>query len=231
MIKGVIFDFDGLLVDTESVWYEAFKEVLLEKHSVELDLAGYSQCIGTGNEVLYPYFHEITGKSIDCKQLENEAYDKFKDKMKMPILREGVKEYLDEAKQNNLIIGLASSSSREWVMRYLEQLDIIGYFHAINTKDDVTRIKPDPELYKKTLRDCNLLPTEAIAFEDSLNGLKAAKQAGIRCVIVPNNVTRNLEFINHDYQLDSMKQEAMSEVIKKIARNCGAPSGVRFSIR
>ncbi|MFK9093047.1 HAD family hydrolase [Bacillus salipaludis] len=216
MIKGVIFDFDGLLVDTETVWYEAFKEVLLEKHSVELDLAGYSRCVGTGNDVLYPYIHEITGKPVDCEQLENDAYDKVRVKMNALILREGVKEYLEEAKQHNLIIGLASSSSREWVIGYLEQLDIIEYFHVINTKDDVTRVKPDPELYKKTLSDCSLLPTEVIAFEDSLNGLQAAKQAGIRCVIVPNNVTRNLEFIHHDYQLDSMKQETMSEVIKKI---------------
>ena len=216
MIKGVIFDFDGLLVDTESIWYEAFKEALLEGHSVELDLEGYSRCVGTGNDVLYPYLHEIAGKPIDCEQLENDAYEKFQEKMKAPILREGVKEYLDEAKQHNLIIGLASSSSREWVISYLEQLDILDYFHVINTKDDVTRVKPDPELYKKTLRDCSLLPTEAIAFEDSLNGLQAAKQAGIRCVIVPNHVTRNLAFIHHDYQLDSMKQESMSEVIKKM---------------
>ncbi len=77
-------------------------------------------------------------------------------------------------------------------------------------------MKPDPELYTKTIRDCNLSLTEMIAFEDSLNGLNAAKQAGIRCVIVPNNVTKHLAFKNHDYQLSSMKQEALSDVIRKL---------------
>lgn len=215
MIKGIIFDFDGLIVDTETVWYESFKETLFEKHAVSLDLAGYSNCIGTGNEILYQYFREIAGNSVDCEQIEEEAFNKYKDKMKEPLLREGVKAYLDEAKEYNLVIGLASSSSRDWVHSYLEQLRIIDYFEVINTKEDVTRVKPDPELYMKTLRDCNLLPTEVIVFEDSLNGLNAAKQAGIRCVIVPNDVTRNLVFKDHDYELHSMSHESLCDVIKK----------------
>lgn len=217
MIKGIIFDFDGLIVDTETIWYEAFKETLVEKHAVELDLAGYANCIGTGNEILYQYFREIAGNSVDCEQIEEEAFYKYKDKMKKPVLREGVKAYLDEAKENNLVIALASSSSRDWVQSYLERLRIIDYFQVINTKEDVTKVKPDPELYMKTLRDCNLLPTEVIVFEDSLNGLNAAKQAGIRCVIVPNDVTRHLVFKDHDYELHSMNQEALCDVIKKIA--------------
>uniref|UniRef100_UPI00406C4D30 HAD family hydrolase n=1 Tax=Psychrobacillus sp. FSL H8-0483 TaxID=2921389 RepID=UPI00406C4D30 len=216
-MKGIIFDFDGLIVDTETVWYEAFKETLFEKHAIELDLAGYSNCIGTGNEILYQYFREIAGNSVDCEQIEEEAFNKYKDKMKEPLLREGVKAYLDEAKEYNLVIGLASSSSRDWVHSYLEQLRIIDYFEVINTKEDVSRVKPDLELYIKTLRDCNLLPTEVIVFEDSLNGLNAAKQAGIRCVIVPNDVTRNLVFKDHDYELHSMSQEALCDVIQKIA--------------
>ncbi|MEI4770836.1 HAD family hydrolase [Psychrobacillus sp. FJAT-51614] len=216
MIKGIIFDFDGLIVDTETVWYVAFKETLFDRHAVELGLAGYANCIGTGNDVLYKYFRELAGQSVDCEQLERDAYIKYKDKMKVPVLREGVKEYLEEAKSHNLIIGLASSSSKEWVTAYLEQLHIIEYFDVINTRDDVTKVKPDPELYLKTLKDCGLLPKEAIAFEDSLNGLTAAKKAGIRCVIVPNEVTSNLPFTNHDYHLNSMKQETLEEVMKKV---------------
>lgn len=216
LIKGVIFDFDGLIVDTETTWYEAFKEVFWESHRINLDLIGYSQCIGTGNDVLYRYLRELAGDSVNCELLEEHAAVRYENKMKAPVLREGVKEYLDEARQNNMKIALASSSSQEWVHTYLEQLNIRDYFEIINTKDDVSNIKPDPELYIKTLMDLELSSNETIVFEDSLNGLRAAKQAGIRCVIVPNSVTRNLKFENFDERIDSMGEITLSELLKKI---------------
>ena len=138
--------------------------------------------------------------------------------MEDPVLREGVKEYLDAAIKNNLKIALASSSSKQWVHTYLERLNIIDYFEVINTKDDVRNIKPDPELYYKTLGDLGLSPNEAVVFEDSLNGLSAAKKAGIRCVIVPNNVTRNLKFENFDDRIESMGEITLSSLLKKIER-------------
>lgn len=216
LIKGVIFDFDGLIVDTETTWYEAFKEVFWENHQTNLDLIGYSQCIGTGNDVLYRYFRELAGDSINCELIEEYAEVRYKDKMQDPVLREGVQEYLDEAKQSNMRIALASSSSMQWVHTYLEQLQILDYFEIINTKDDVRKVKPDPELYNKTLMDLGLSPKETIVFEDSRNGLSAAKQAGIRCVIVPNNVTRNLEFKDFDARIDSMGDITLNELLKKL---------------
>ena len=216
LIKGVIFDFDGLIVDTETTWYEAFKEVFYESHHINIDLLGYSQCIGTGNDVLYNYFRELAGESVNCEMLEEHAAIRYETMMKAPILREGVKDYLDEAKQNNLKIALASSSSKSWVHKYLTQLNIMEYFEVINTQDDVSNIKPDPELYLKTLIDLGLSREETIVFEDSLNGLSAAKQAGIRCVIVPNNVTKHLKFENFDERIDSMGEISLSELLKRI---------------
>ncbi|WP_139185074.1 HAD family phosphatase [Psychrobacillus sp. OK028] len=217
-MKGVIFDFDGLIVDTESTWYEAFKEVFWESHHISLDLIGYSHCIGTGNDVLYTYFREIAGDLVNCELIEEYATLRYEEKMGVPVLREGVKEYLDEAKQSNMKIALASSSSKQWVHTYLERLNIIDYFEVINTKDDVIKIKPDPELYHKTLMDLGLSPKETIVFEDSLNGLSAAKQAGIRCIIVPNNVTRNLKFENFDARIDSMAEITLSDLLKNLER-------------
>lgn len=216
MIKAVIFDFDGLLVDTETIWFEAFREVFYERYQVELDLAGYSECIGTGNDVLYSYFRKIAGEAVECELLEELAAARYTSMMRAPVLREGVKEYLEEAKQYNLKIALASSSSKQWVQSYLEQLNIIDYFEVINTKDDVKNIKPDPELYIKTLKDLDLTSKEAVVFEDSLNGLSAAKQARIRCIIVPNAVTKNLKFEDFDERIESMSQISLSNLLKKM---------------
>lgn len=218
LIKGVILDFDGLIVDTETTWYEAFKEVFWENHHINLDLKGYSRCIGTGNDVLYRYFREIAGDSVNCELLEDHAAIRYEKLMQAPVLREGVQDYLVEAKQNNLKIALASSSSKDWVHTYLEKLNIIDYFEVINTKDDVSNIKPDPELYNKTLYDLELSPEETIVFEDSLNGLSAANEAGIRCVIVPNRVTSNLKFENYEYRINSMGEISLNDLLKKLDR-------------
>ncbi|OIK11094.1 hypothetical protein BIV60_18880 [Bacillus sp. MUM 116] len=218
-MKGIIFDFDGLIVDTESFWFEALKEVLFETHHVELELSKYSSCIGTGSDVLFRYLKELVGEGLDCGLIKQHALEKYNEKMKQPSLREGVIEYLEDAKKINLKIGLASCSSREWVARHIKPLNIIEYFDVINTRNEVKKVKPDPEIYIKTLTDCNLISSEAVAFEDSLNGLQAAKEADIRCVIVPNDVTRHLSFETHDYMLESMSKEPLSGVIKKICMN------------
>lgn len=218
MIKGIIFDFDGLIVDTESVWYESYQEFMQEKYGAEIELHLYSQCIGTTNEFLNQYFQSlVTDETLNCSEIHELTLLKFKEKMKQPALRAGVIDYIQEAKKSNLAIGLASSSSKTWVTEYLKTLQIYDYFDVINTRDDVKVVKPDPELYVKTLQELNLKPTEAIAFEDSLNGLKAAKEAGLYCVIVPNPVTHQMDFEDrHDYRISSMSDEPLVSVIDKI---------------
>ncbi|MDX5476327.1 MAG: HAD family hydrolase [Bacillaceae bacterium] len=217
MIKGVIFDFDGLIVDTESVWYESYAEVLSDLYNTELQLVHFAKCIGTGNDVLIELFQQLAGESpIDFNYIEKLALQKYNEKLTNPTLRIGVEQFLKEAKQLNLKIGLASSSSEKWVKGYLDKLGVLHYFEVINTKDVVNKVKPDPELYVKTVNDLNLLPTEVIAFEDSLNGLTAAKAAGIYCVIVPNDVTRHMEFTMHDYHLHSMEEKSLSEVLNNV---------------
>lgn len=215
MIKGVLFDFDGLLVDTESAWYESYKETMRELHDADIDLLAYSACIGTNDSRIIAYFSSVLGFQVDFEVIETASLRKYEEKMKSPKLREGVLEYLEEARRLGLKIGLASSSTRKWVIGYLERLRILSYFDVIHTKDDVRNVKPDPELYTITLRDCGLQPHEAIAFEDSLNGLLAAKRAGIYCVIVPNPVTEYLPFELHDDRIPSMRENSIQELVAR----------------
>lgn len=216
MIKGIIFDFDGLIIDTETIWFEAYKETIDELFQKELALDSYATCIGTGNDSLFSLFRQIPVKDVDCEAIEEMALSKYKDKMIKPTLRDGVKAYLQEAQQQDLRIGLASSSSRAWVVGYLDTLGIRSYFEVINTKDDVDFVKPHPQLYLKTLAELGLQPNEAIAFEDSLNGLRAAKQAGMYCVIVPNPVTAGLAFKHYDHKINSMGDACLKEVLVSI---------------
>ncbi len=214
-IKAVIFDFDGLIVDTESIWYEVYKETVLE-YGVELALEEFAKVIGTTDEVLYEYLQKHATKPFTRDDIEKAAHELYKTKIDTLTLREGVEDYLKEAKQLGLKIGLASSSSRAWVTSYLEKYKILDYFEVIRTKDNVAKVKPDPELYIQALEALGVAPEEAIAFEDSVNGSTAAIIAGISCVIVPNPVTEQLAFTSYSYRLSSMNEMPLSTLLDKI---------------
>ena len=222
MIKAVIFDFDGLIVDTESAWYEAFKDVF-RQYGVDLPLPLWARCIGTTFEAFDPfaYLEEQLQRKIDKEAVDQKTKERHDFLMASRGLRPGVRQYLEAAKRQHLGIGLASSSSRSWVEPYLKQYGIIQYFDAILTADHVKKVKPDPELYLKALSSLNVKGEEAVAFEDSLNGLRAAKAAGLYCVVVPNQVTDFMPFENHDLKLGSMEELPLEQVIAAITCKAG----------
>lgn len=217
MIKAIIFDFDGLIIDTETAWYEAFKETM-DFYKCDLPLEHFVKCIGTDNNVLYEYFKDQLGDSCNIEEIEARANSLHKVKMKMPQAREGVKDYLEEARKFGYKIALASSSTRECVTHYLDELGLLSYFEVIITQDDVKKVKPAPDLYLKAIHDLNISSTEALAFEDSLNGSLSAATAGIKCVIVPNSVTESLAFEKYELRLKSMADKSLLDVIKLIEK-------------
>ncbi|CAH2716175.1 Protein CbbY [Neobacillus rhizosphaerae] len=193
-IKAVIFDFDGTIIDTETIWFEVYQEILKETYEMELPLAEFAKCIGTTDEGFFLYIENQTGMKIDKQEIKNLATECFLEKKGILEVREGVKEKLDEAKELGYKIGLASSSSREWVEGFLRQFELWDYFSVIKTKEDVAKVKPDPALYLQALAELQVEPQEALAIEDSLNGALAAIEAGMECIVIPNQVTSFLNF-------------------------------------
>ncbi len=218
MIRGLIFDFDGLIVDTETPWYNAYKEVYRTHYGVDLPLEVWAQCIGTSFDVFNPldYLEKKAAKPVHRARVQAEARERYSVLMKDEKVRPGVEAYLREAANTGRRIGLASSSARDWVETHLSRHGLLPYFHSIHTSDDVANVKPDPELYIRALDALRLRGNEAIAFEDSLNGSKAAKAAGAYCVAVPNQVTSFMEFAHCDMRLASMEDLPLNEVILRI---------------
>lgn len=155
-------------------------------------------------------------KSSTIHEVKELAKKSFDEKIGQPLLREGVEDYLLAAKEAGLKIGLASSSKRSWVESYLTQLGILSYFEVIKTRDDVTTVKPDPELYLQAVHALGISAKEAIAFEDSLNGLKAARAAGLKCVIFPNPVTSHLAFEDYSLRFSSMAERSLIDLLAEI---------------
>ncbi|WBL16917.1 HAD family hydrolase [Sutcliffiella sp. NC1] len=215
MIKAIIFDFDGLIIDTEYAWYESFCEVL-GKTDRDIPVAEYGTYIGTDGPAIFHFLLEKSGVNISIDDLREKARALHTSKLGTPVAREGVEDFLQAAKERGLKIGLASSSDRKWVTHFLEELHLLPYFDVIQTKDDVEKVKPDPALYNNVIQHFNILPSEAIAFEDSPNGTKAAIAAGLNCVIVPNRVTKSSQFENYHFRISGMHESSLDEIIEMI---------------
>ena len=189
-IRALLFDFDGLIVDTESPSLAAWRRVYAE-HGQELSLERWST---------RKLEHELT--LVEAEQL-----------------RPGVAEYLADAERLGLRKAIVSSSERGWIDRHLRRLERLYGWEAIVTADgDRTRAKPSPALYLEALDLLDLDASEAIALEDSPNGVRAAKAAGLWCVGVPNAVTAGLGLDAADLVLESLASLPLADLLDRLLR-------------
>jgi len=130
-----------------------------------------------------------------------------------------VRDYVADAKRMGLLLAVASSSSRAWVLGHLERLGLGAQWDAVRTRDDVARTKPAPDLYLAAVEALCVDPTEAVAFEDSVNGIAAAKAAGLLCVAVPNALTAGMDLSQADVKLDSLAETPLAELLARLARD------------
>lgn len=207
MLRAVVFDFDGLILDTESTGYRTFVE-LYREYGAELPLEEWIRVVGSSDNDYYPYdyLEGCIGKKLDREALEKRRRQHHLTLIEKENVMPGVRKVLEQASSLGWKIGLASSSLRKWVEGHLNRLGLRHYFQCLCTKEDVKRTKPDPALYLEAVRCLGVDPSEAVALEDSPNGALAAKRAGLKCIVVPNSVTRHFEFGEVDLRLNSLEE-------------------------
>ncbi len=211
-VRALIFDFDGLIVDSESPGYVAWSE-LYRSLGCTLPFEKYSACIGTiGGFDLHAYLEAQSGRALDRDGLEAACTSRWKELMKAQPLLPGVAGTVAAGKARGMKLAVASSSTRDWVAGNLRKFRLLDRFDAICTRDDVSVVKPDPELYLLALRTLGVNADEAIAFEDSPNGILAAKRAGIFCIFVPNPLTKQLSGELADRRLNSLEEFSFDDV-------------------
>ncbi|MFT3870260.1 MAG: HAD-IA family hydrolase [Nibricoccus sp.] len=214
MIRAFIFDFDGLILDTESPIIEAWAQLhtragLLCDHRQALDL------IGEVDHDFDPW--HVFPTHFDRQQLEDEHRTLTRAITRQQPLLPGVRERLDEATQLGLKLAVASNSSHRHVDGHLQRLGLFEYFATTRCRDDVARGKPEPDVYRAVIDALGIPPGEAVAFEDSKAGVIAAKRAGLRAVAVPNNCTRHHDFAQADLVASSLAELTLGELIKRFA--------------
>lgn len=186
---AVIFDFDGLIVDSETPEFEAHRQIFAE-HGVELTPEEWRGEVGiwSATRNWFAKLGEITGRPVDAVALREEKRRRFWQVIKMEPLP-GVRALLDELHAAAVPLAMASSSEAWWINRAAAQLDVTRYFRTIVTGDDVSHRKPHPEGYLLAAQRLGVGPECCVAIEDSQHGLAAAKAAGMKGVAIPNWLT------------------------------------------
>lgn len=217
MIKALIFDFDGLILETEEPIYIAWQEIY-QDYGCQITFDNWSNFIGTTEHAFDPLeeLQAQVGYELPREQLYSRQRKRESEMVLEREIMPGVLDYLEEAKSLNLKIGLASSSSCAWVTGHLERLGLIQYFDSIKGSDDVSYTKPDPELYLAAIEDLGILPREGVVLEDSVNGIIAAKKSGLFCVWVPNALTKRTSTDLADLRLDSLADLPLRELLKRV---------------
>ncbi len=203
--KGIIFDFDGVLVDTEVAIYNSWVD-LYAREGQEISIATYAPCLGAGYSHWDPAAHleKLTGKTYNW-ELETPARQaKLEAELERNGLMPGAAELLDWCDSQEIPMTVASSSSRRWVEGWLRKLGIYERFVGVFCRTDGYPVKPNPALFLAA-RDCmRLASAECLIIEDSENGTISAQNAGIPCCAIPNRMTMASNLSRADYRADSL---------------------------
>lgn len=216
-VKAMLFDFDGTLIDTEAPSFRAWREIYAA-HGQELALDRWVARVGTigGFEPL-DELESLTGMPLDRQAVDAQRQRRRDELVEVELLRAGVREYLDDARRLGLRVGIVTSGPTEWVARHLDRLGESDGWDCIVCADrDAKLAKPAPTLYLRALSALGVSAAEAVAVEDSPNGVRAAKQAGLFCVAVPNSVTADLDLSEADVVVDSLSALPLEELLSLV---------------
>ncbi len=196
-----------MILETEETELRAWQEIWAD-HGETLPVARYVETIGSSSERFDPYaeLEARIGRALDHSTLRARRAARQAELLAGAAPLPGVERCLEEAEALGIGVGIASSSDRTWVEGHLARLGLLDRFHRIVCKDDVARVKPAPDLYLAAVAALGGTPRDALAIEDSANGITAAKRAGLVCVAVPTEITRGLALDHADLRLNSLEE-------------------------
>lgn len=205
MIRAMIFDMDGTLVDSETVHFEAWKKTLASHGVTNFPFKDFISYVGASNEKLADDYIQSGGLEVARDRLVQEKQIIYLNMISGIRLLDGVEETIRKY-FGKYRLAVASSSDCVELEKILETVGMRSSFEQVIGGDLVSRKKPDPEIYLKTASLLSLAPQECVAFEDSESGLAAAKDAGMFVVAVPNRLSKHHEFSRADLIIDSIDQ-------------------------
>ncbi|MBN1409355.1 MAG: HAD family phosphatase [Spirochaetales bacterium] len=213
MKKAVIFDMDGVLVDSEPLHYESEKTIL-QTYGLDFTREVHKNYIGYANELkFWQDLCHLYNVELDTSMLMKKKMEYFYAHLDKIVLIEPAKKLLENLHSRKIPLALASSSNRELIDKILGTFSLGHFFKVIQSGDNIKNGKPAPDIFLKTAELISTDPAECIVIEDSLNGVKAGKAAGMTVIAVPNEYTRSFDFSMADYTLESLDEFHKLEIL------------------
>jgi HAD superfamily hydrolase (TIGR01509 family) len=215
VLEALVFDFDGLILDTETPQFHTVAAAFAE-HGVELDRAAWQDIIGTAG---HPHWSEMLAEAmgdraedVDFESVRQARLEEYHGLLEDLEPLDGVTELLDAAFERGLGLAVASSSPLYWVDGHLTRLGLRDRFASLHTRDHVDRTKPAPDLFQRAVQALGADPGRAVALEDSPHGVTAAKAAGMAVVACPNEITGGQSFDHADLVVESLAELTLDDL-------------------
>lgn len=207
MIKAVIFDMDGLMIETEHLQSKAFEGVLEGYGKAPiLNQDGIVQQVGWTTKRMWLLFKDKYKLDEDVEVLIDKKQDKYLELLEKQIIaKDGLLKLLKLLKEHEIKIAVASSSVLSHIKLIVSKLNIKQYFNALISGEDLKRSKPYPDIFLKTAQELGVKPKECVVLEDAGVGILAGKRAGMKVIAVPNRYTKSHDFSKADLVLDSLE--------------------------
>jgi HAD superfamily hydrolase (TIGR01509 family) len=226
-LRAVILDFDGLVVDTETPIYEAWRAVYARRGQ-ELALEVWQHALGThGGFDPCAHLGALLGDTLPHDDLLEEVQALNRPACLAQPLLPGVLALLQDARGLGLGTAVASSSTRAWVLGWLTRHAINECFDVLCGREDVAQVKPAPDLFLLAAERLGVPAEACVVFEDSPNGMRAARAAGMRCVAVPNALTRELVLPHPDIVVSSLAERPLADLLEQLEG--AAPGALHLS--
>jgi HAD superfamily hydrolase (TIGR01509 family) len=213
-VDAIVFDFDGLILDTEMPVFTAWQEAFVAHGCPPLTIEEWSAEIGTTGALdMVALLQARATRPVDIDAMHDLRRARRDQLLAEQAVLPGVVEWLDEAEALQLPVAIASSSPPDWVLPHLERLGLVERFDYIACATDGLPAKPAPHTYLAACAALGVEPEHALAVEDSPNGALAARRAGLRCVVVPHALTEELDLAHAHLRLRSLDEMSLREVL------------------
>jgi HAD superfamily hydrolase (TIGR01509 family) len=212
-LAALVFDFDGLILDTESSSFDTAAEVFTA-HGVQLSREWWATIIGTAE---HPHWSEVLERELGHPIPDRDAVlaarvQRHHELIALEAVRPGVVELLDEAEEAGIPVAIASSSPEGWVRGHIGRLDLERRFPVLRCREHTERTKPAPDLYLAACAALGVDPGHTVALEDSSNGVAAAKTAGLLCVAAPCAMTEGADLSAADLVVGSLANVTLRDL-------------------
>jgi HAD superfamily hydrolase (TIGR01509 family) len=220
--RALVFDFDGLILDTETPSYTSWSAAFVAHGCEPPTIEEWALEVGA-QQALDPIamLRHRSGREIDADAIQRRRRAHRDDLLARESVRPGVEQWLDDARRLDLAVAIASSSETEWVADHLMRLGLRHRFAHLACYGESLRAKPEPDTYLAACAALEVAPAEAVALEDSPNGIVAAKRAGLRVVAVPNPVTAGMDLGAADLVIESLASRSLAAVLEALRYSNG----------